>query len=372
MRGVREPGGSHVVTTMYINGKFIAQRMTGVQRAASCLLASLDRLLPQGADWVLLCPPGHTTPALRNIEVRTIGWLGSSLHAWEQVSLPLAARHGRLLSLAGSAPLLARHAIALIHDAAVFDRPEAYSPAFGRWYRFLFRRLARSGALLLTVSAFSRDRLAQVLRLDARRIGVVPEGSDHFVDVATDERILGRHGLQSTPYLLAVASENPTKNLPMLIGAFARRASVEPLRLVIVGGRNERVFAAAEGSHGAPGVIRTGPVSDGELKALYEHATALLFPSTYEGFGLPPLEAMACGCPVAAAEVAAIPEVCGPAVLYFDPASEQAIAAAIDRVVGEPALREHLRELGHARAATFGWLDAARALLAALTEKGRA
>jgi glycosyltransferase involved in cell wall biosynthesis len=359
------------VTTTYINGKFIAQRMTGVQRFASCLVGSLDQVLPQGADWVLLCPPDHQVPALRNIQVRQVGRSGQSLHAWEQICLPLAARRGRLISLAGSAPLLARRAIAFIHDAAVFDRPDAFAPAFRRWYRFLFRQLARRGVRLLTVSEYSRDRLAHALALDAQRIGVVPEGSDHLVATPTDERILARHKLGATPFLLAVASDNVTKNLPALVAAFGRRRSGTPLRLVIAGGRNERVFAASGASADPPGVVRTGPVSDAELKALYEHATALFFPSTYEGFGLPPLEAMACGCPVAAAAAAAIPEVCGAAALYFDPASQADIGACIDRLVDDAGLRERLRQLGRARASAFQWPASARTLLLVTLSQGR-
>jgi glycosyltransferase involved in cell wall biosynthesis len=371
-RTCRGTGDRHAVTTMYVNGKFVAQRTTGVQRVASCLVAALDALLPRDADWVLLCPPGHATPTLRNIRVREVGWRGQSLHLWEQVCLPLAARRGRLLSLAGSAPLLARRAVALIHDAAVFDRPEAYAPLFRRWYRFLFRRLARRGTRLLTVSAFSRARLAHALAMDEGRIDVIPEGCDHLAGVGVDDRVLGRHGLRPGGYLLAVASDNPTKNLRGVVAAFGRRPSAVSATLVIAGGRNERVFAAGAAEGDPPGVVRTGPVSDGELKALYEQATALVFPSTYEGFGLPPLEAMACGCPVGASNVASIPETCGDAALYFDPGSEAAMAAAMDRLLEDPALRDDLRRRGRARAAEFPWAASARALAATLAEEGRA
>jgi glycosyltransferase involved in cell wall biosynthesis len=357
---------------MYLNGKFVAQRTTGVQRAAACLVAAIDGLLPEGADWVLLCPPGHAAPALNTIRVHAVGWPGQSLHLWEQFSLPLAARHGRLVSLAGSAPLLARRASAMIHDAAVFDRPEAYAPLFRTWYRFLFRRLARRGTQLLTVSAFSRRRLARALGVEEDRIAVVPEGSDHLAGVAPDERVLARLGLRSGDFLLAVASDNATKNLPALVAAFGRGGAALPSRLVVAGGRNERVFADAQGQADPPGVVRAGPVSDGELKALYGHATALMFPSTYEGFGLPPLEAMTCDCPVAAADAAAIPEVCGDAALYFDPASVEAMTASMERLGNDASLRESLRSRGRERAASFRWSDAARTLLATLAERAHA
>ena len=190
---------------------------------------------------------------------------------------------------------------------------------------------------------------------------VVPEATESI-----DESVLARHGLTRCRFLLAVASANPTKNLAALVAAFARLPADPALRLVIVGGHNPRVFAAATAAD-PPGVVRTGPVAGAALKALYGHATALVFPSLYEGFGLPPLEAMACGCPVAAARAAAIPEVCGDAALYFDPHSVDAITAALQRLVAEAPLREQLRTAGLARAGLYRWSAAAVALRAELS-----
>ena len=140
----------------------------------------------------------------------------------------------------------------------------------------------------------------------------------------------------------------------------------EDVRLVLVGGRNTAVFAAETGLASDPRIVQAGPVTDAELKALYQHAVGLVFPSLYEGFGLPPLEAMACGCPVAVADSAAMPEVCGPAALYFDPSSTDAIAGAIQRLLDDAALRDRLRQAGTARAAGFQWADSAQALLSQL------
>ena len=200
----------------------------------------------------------------------------------------------------------------------------------------------------------------------------MPGGGDHLADVAPDERVLERLGLRSGDFLLAVASDNPTKNLPALVTAFGRRRVAQPASLVIVGGRNEQVFAADGVERDPPGVLRAGPVSDPELKALYGHATALVFPSTYEGFGLPPLEAMACGCPVGAADAAVIPETCGDAALSFDPASVEALTTSMERLGTDAPLRESLRARGRARAAAFKWKDAARTLLATLAEGAHA
>ena len=358
------------MTTVYINGKFAAQRTTGVQRVAAHLTLALDAELAalparSASPWVLLCPPGAPVLPLQRITVRHVGPAGLPLHVWEQFFLPLAASRGLLVNLAGAAPFFARFQVCLLHDAAVFDHPEAYARAFVAWYRLLFRRLARSAAKLLTVSAFSRARLALHLGLDPARLGVVPNGCDHLQAVVTDASVIARLGLAGTRFLLAVASANPTKNLAALVAAYARLPADPLRRLVIVGGGNPRVFAGSA-TNDPPGVLRTGPLGDAELKALYGHATALVFPSLYEGFGLPPLEAMACGCPVGAAQAAAIPEVCGDAALYFDPQSVDAIAAALQRLLTDEALRERLRAAGLAHAAAHPWSAAASVLRAEL------
>ncbi|MBA2723174.1 MAG: glycosyltransferase family 4 protein, partial [Methylibium sp.] len=257
------------------------------------------------------------------------------------------------------------------HDAAVFDRPDAYTAAFSAWYRYAFRRLARSALLVLTVSAFSKERLAEALPAARGRLAVVANGAEHLVRLAADLSVLGRLGLERQGYLLAVGSANPTKNFAALAQAFSALAARGALRLVFVGAARRTVFAAA-GPRGAadPRIVYAGAVTDAELKALYANALALVFPSTYEGFGLPPLEAMSCGCPVAASNAAAVPEVCGDAALYFDPRSPAAIGAAVQRMVDEPALRDLLRERGRLRVAAFTWDKAAGALLAALSERG--
>jgi glycosyltransferase involved in cell wall biosynthesis len=351
------------VTPLFINGKFTAQRTTGVQRVAAQLVQALDAQVAPGR-WVLLCPPQGQPPALRHIAVRRVGPAGLPLHLWEQAVLPWAARAGWLLSLAGAAPTLARRQVAMLHDAAVFDHPEAYRPAFVAWYRWLFKRLARGTAGLLTVSAFSRDRLAAALGVSPHRFGVLHHGADHLAGVAPDESVLDHHALRGRPFLLAVGSANPTKNQALLLAAFARLPA-GPGRLVIVGGAHAQVFEAGAGAD-PPGVVRTGPLDDAPLVALYQHARALVFPSVYEGFGLPPLEAMACGCPVAAARAASIPEVCGDAALYFDPLDEFGLSAVLQRLLSDEALRQRLVEAGTAHVAGFVWADTARRLRAAL------
>lgn len=351
--------------TVYLNGKFLAQRTTGVQRVACEWIRALDAQAAC-ADWVLLCPAGSPGMGLRRIAQRAVGPRGLALHAWEQICLPWASRNGLLLSLSGSAPRLAARQIVTIHDAAVFDRPDAYRRLFVWWYRYLFRRLATRAERLLTVSEFSRDRLSLALKVPAARFAVVPGGADHMDEVVPAQAWLDSLALQQDGFLLAVGSLNPTKNLAALASAVSAAGSELDIPLVMVGTRRDGVFAAGQGPERSSRWRPLGWVDDAQLKALYGRAAGLIFPSTYEGFGLPPLEAMRSGCPVAAARIPALAASCGQAALFFDPDSPGQIAQALVQLATDRELREQLRGAGRAQAAKYRWADSARALLQAL------
>jgi glycosyltransferase involved in cell wall biosynthesis len=357
------------VELLFINGKFCAQRVTGVQRYAWSLLCALDAHLTRGsaASWTLLLPAGVVAPDLRAITVRHVPCrVPGGLHAWEQFALPQAARLGRLINLAGSAPAWPHGAqMCVLHDAALFDQPRAYTALFGAWYRWLFRRLSRRSTTLVTVSAFSRQRLAAALGVPEERFAIVPGAGEHLGRIAADPSALRAHALDRRPFMLAVGSRNPNKNLARLLEAW-RLIGHTDVSLVLVGGANARVFERPGAAAETPGVIDLGAVDDPTIKALYQRALALVLPSVYEGFGLPLLEAMHCGCPVVASTAPALRETGGDAALYFDPSSVHAIAQALRRLIEEPALRDDLRRRGRERAAQFGWETSARALLAAM------
>lgn len=355
---------------IHLNGKFLAQRTTGVQRFAYGVVSALDRSLqttPCGQDVELLMPPAATPIAgLQVIRQRIVGRPGRRLTAWEQLDLPVHARAGTLLCLSGSAPLLAGNCIPTIHDAAVYRYPQAYSRAFVTWYRLLFAKRAKHSPLVLTVSESSARDLAPHLPPTAFR--VVPNSAEHITGHLADPSVLDRLQLSAQGFLLAVGSLNPTKNFAALIEAYAISPLADRLPLVIVGAVNSQVFSAGAPLAHHPNVRWAGPVPDAQLRALYEAALVFVFPSIYEGFGIPPLEAMRCGCPVVASNASSIPEVCGDAVAYFDPTDRSAMMAAIDTLLRDDTRRGELIKRGLARARTYSWDRAAERLRAALAE----
>ncbi|GAB0117735.1 glycosyltransferase family 4 protein [Acidisoma sp. 7E03] len=351
------------VGTVYVNGRYLAQPVTGVQRFAAEIVRAVESLVVAG-EWpetAILTPPhlvdGAATSARPGLPARAVGQRQG--HAWEQLDLPRAARGGTLVNLGNTAPLLGGAGqVVVIHDAGVFDTPYSYSWKFRLWYKSLQHGLARLGAKIVTVSEFSRGRIAQCLGIDPGRISVIYEGADHILRVSADEAVLTRHGLERGRYALVVGSRAAHKNLAALdrvVEALASRGMV----VAMTGGANRAVF---QETSGAPAVRSLGRASDAELRALYENAACLLFPSRYEGFGLPPVEAMMCGCPVIASPGGAVAEICGDDALYAALDEPAALLAAIERLLDEPGLAQDLRKRGLRRASALSWTASARLL----------
>jgi glycosyltransferase involved in cell wall biosynthesis len=224
-----------------------------------------------------------------------------------------------------------------LHDVQHLDLPQLFSRGERAFRSLAYHRSARSAKLVIVPSAFVRDRATAALGLDAARVRVIHHGIDHELFSPGDG--------ERAPFLLYPARAWPHKNHARLFEAFSRLRRDRPeLRLVLTGG----------GDRGAlpDGVESRGNVSLEELVGLYRTASALVFPSLYEGFGLPPLEAMACGCPVACSDAASLPEVCDDAARMFDPHEPEAIAAAVSDVLADPG---PWSERGLVRAAGFTW-----------------
>lgn len=234
--------------------------------------------------------------------------------------------------------------VVTLHDLQHRDHPDFFGPARRSFRRIAYDRATQAAEAVVVTSEFVRGRALEQLRLDPSRIHVVPHAINHTVFRRGDEA--------REPILLYPARAWPHKNHTRLFEAFSILRKHDPtLRLVLTGGGLERLGQLPDG------VERWGEIPLAELASLYRRAACLVFPSLYEGFGLPPLEAMACGCPVAASNVTAIPEVCGGAAVLFDPYDANSIA---DAVLEADARAGELREKGFARASEFTWEASAR------------
>lgn len=334
------------MTALALNGRFLSQELTGVQRFG----LEIGRALAARQPVAVLAPrDARGEPGLA---VRRVGRLRGQ--AWEQLDLPRHAAGAVLVNPGNTAPLALRRQVVVIHDAAVFAVPGSYGWRFRAWYRLLQGALVRRGVRVATVSAHARGEIARHLGLDPAEVAVVGEGAEHILRAPADAGLPARLGL-ARPYVLAVGSLAPHKNL-LGLSATAAMLAARGMDLAVTGGLTPRVFAAA----GLPQPARMlGRVDDAGLRALDQGAACFVFPSRHEGFGLPAVEAMACGCPVVAARAGALPEVCGEAALLADPARPADIAAAVERVLDDPALAGRMREAGRVRAAGFTWAAAA-------------
>jgi glycosyltransferase involved in cell wall biosynthesis len=299
-------------------------------------------------------------PALRPERYRTVRPPRALAHrvgqAWEQAALPLLAHNARLiLSPANLAPITSKRNIVHVHDAAPFREPAWFGRAYGAWHRYALRRITARARLVLVPSRFVGEELGNLLGVAPERVRVVAPGVDSRFrpDPGPPPPNLSR------PYVLAVSTAGARKNLGLL-DRMAPQLAREGLRLVVVG--SIRGYLRQEPTM----VARLGYVPEPDLPALYAGAAALAMPSLYEGFGLPCIEAMACGTPVVASDRAALPEACGGAALHADPEDPDAFAAALIRAISSE--RERLRAAGLERVKTLTWERSANLVDAAVGE----
>lgn len=350
--------------TIYINGRFLTQKITGVQRYAIELVKALDKVLDRHDEKIIILSPNNliTTLDLKNIQVHCMGKLSG--HFWEQLELPLFVKNSTLVNLCNAGPICKRNQVTVIHDMAVFANEQNFSFVFRNWYKFLLKMQSIFSRKIVTVSNFSRLEIAKYLKLKTNEIEVIYEGKEHFTTLKTDERYIELHNLNEKPFLLAVSSLNPNKNFQSIVNAMKYMDS-EKFNIVIAGGTDPKVFSS-KGTSLPENVIHLGYVTDMELKALYANAFCFIYPSLYEGFGLPPLEAMSVGCPIIISERASLPEVGGEAALYCDPTRPASIADQVLKIKNSEAIRNNLIEKGREQAEKFSWDKCAKELMAIL------
>lgn len=345
-----------------INGKFTSQPITGVQRVAYELTRAMQMRGNPGDEMEVFAPQNAIEPGGLLKRLRRFPGLRGTL--WEQITLPIAARKMTLLNFCNTNPIFKRGQIVMIHDMAVYDVPQGFSRKFLLWYRLGFSILPKMQPMILTVSTFSKTRICHHMKIDESRVAIVTPGGDHLDRVVSNPAITERLNLVRDAYCVIVGSLDPRKNLLRVLEAIDQLERLRDIKFVIVGGRNPRVFHSdrIEQAVNSKRVIWTGFISDGELKALYENAGCLVFPSLYEGFGLPPLEAMYCGCPVIASSHTSIPEVCGDAAMYCDATSASDIVEKVSHMMSDEGLRQRYRTKGLVHAREYRWERSAQRL----------
>jgi glycosyltransferase involved in cell wall biosynthesis len=290
----------------------------------------------------------------------------------EQTLLPvLAARAGVQLmhSMASTAPLWGRfRRVVTVHDLIYARFPEAHPGLREKGMKVLVPLAARRSDRVIADSLSTREDLIGLLGIASERIDVVPLGLGAVRREAplAEREVRARFDLGERRVVLSLSAKRPHKNLAALIGALAQLPAERRPLLVLPGyptWHEAELRERAERAGVAADVRLCAWVSNAELEGLWAIAEAFVFPSLYEGFGLPVLEAMARGVPVACSNASSLPEVAGDAALLFDPHEEAAIATAIERLLADPELRGRLRALGRERAKLFTWERAARLTL---------
>ncbi|MBL0930341.1 MAG: glycosyltransferase family 4 protein [Alphaproteobacteria bacterium] len=358
------------MATLHINGRFVTQRQTGVQRFALETVRAIDKLLGDSefaAQWdraVFWVPPGAQAPDFARIETRMASRFFKAGYGWEQIDLPLACRGGVLLSLCNLGPVAKRDQVVVVHDATPWVSPPSVRFAFRAAYKTLVPALGRIAKRIVAISDFSRREISHWYGIPRDRISLCSEGADHILVQAADTAPLARNGLIDTPYFLAVGVGSPNKNIDLVLAAFERADLPAGTKLVLTGKRDARVHPAGD-IRESDRVAHLGFVSDGELRALYEGALALVYPSRYEGFGLPPVEAMACGCPVVISDQEALLETSGSgdAALICGMDDADGLAAILAKLARDAGLRQDLSSRGREHVKRFQWARTAQALL---------
>lgn len=344
---------------LYINGRFLTQPMTGVERYAYNICKAMCAL---HQSFTIVCPktPIHQDYDVSDLNIIHYG-IGNS-HFWEQCVLPfffIGKKNYLVVSFTGLGSILIRRKIMTIHDLAFLKNPAWYSRAYYWYYRLMTPLAVKTSQHILTVSEFSKSEILGFYPfLKAEEISVVYNAIDSRLFKPQTSDI--RHQT-SEPFVLCVSSIDPRKNFARLIEACQ---GLTGAKLYIVGKYNRVFSQQMKLDTDSDKIHFLGRISDEELVRLYNQAVCFVFPSLYEGFGLPPLEAMACGCPVLVSDIPVEREVCGDAALYFNPLEPSEILRIITQYLSNTdVIKKTMRQKGYDNIKRFSWENSANVLM---------
>lgn len=355
---------------LFINGRFLTQEKTGVQKFA---FEVARELMGPPFHATVLVPKNSQQPEMeRELKTEQVGSLTG--HLWEQMELGYAVkkRGGYLLNLANTGPLNFSPQALVLHDAAFRVNPDWFSKKFSVGYNMLIPRLVAGADLLFTVSQAAASDLERFFDISQPNIQILHNGvCRSFLEVAKNSpspEVAVTDSTQSaSKTFLSVSSLNPRKNFTRLVRAF--REVADPDARLVLTGAGHRAFADThlqEEMASDARIVFKGYVSDEELIQLYQQSLAFIYPSLYEGFGLPILEAMHFGCPVAASDIPVFTELFSDAYDAFNPLDERAIAASMNRLLSDADHRAQLSRAGRERSEKYRYARTAKHLGEAL------
>lgn len=369
------PAARPVPLPLIINGRYLTRRTTGVERVARGIVDALDARID--GDGLLHfdghalrvrihAPAGPVIAPPSRIPVIQYGGLSGAL--WEQCELPWLGRDGIVLNLCNTAPLLARRQATYVHDAGVHAISRSYRWTFRSWYKFLHRAYRLRGDSLLTNSVFSAMELHRHAGFDRSDLHVAAPGCDHVFGMVRSEPPASiPPSIRERGYFIVVGSRAWHKNIGVAVEAHRRFIALHPdgPALIVIGGERRDIFGdhQVDGGRDDAHILRLGYLDDADMVACIRGARGLIFPSRYEGFGLPLAEAMALGCPVISSDLPTAREIGVDACWIFPIGDVDALCARLAEVTHKAAAVRERVGIGLERARNLTWSRCADAVL---------
>ncbi|WP_281615410.1 glycosyltransferase family 1 protein [Flammeovirga sp. SubArs3] len=325
-----------------VNTRNLLSHKTGVQRYTEEIIKNFPK-----DQYDIIFPSRNNAHGIRG-------------HIWEQLYLPFLLKNDILWSPSNSGPIQTKGPhIVTIHDVVPMDHPEWLNYKFARWYQFMLPKLAKSVDHIITISNFSKERIIQTLKVPDKKISVIPNGVDH--SLFNTNSIHQENVIPFKRYIITLGSLEPRKNLLRLFKAWKdiKNSIDDDIHLVVVGKKGlSRVFSSENYDFEnlqQERIYFTGHLTDSDLVSALRNAIAFTYLSEYEGFGLPPLEAMACGVPVITSNTTAFPEVVKDSAITISPYDINDISKSIKTIIENDKLRKKLSIKGISQAGHFNW-----------------
>lgn len=342
-----------------VNGRFLTQKATGVHRYAFEICNKLHEF---GVDFYVAVPK-NINPDYK-FDFKTVECGSLNTHLWEQISLPrYLKKQGSplLISFSGGGVLNYSNQIVTIHDVSHVRHPEWFSKNYCRYYGYMMPRIAQKAHAVLTVSEFSKREIIDTLNISAEKIYVIHSNVPFHNKPSADE-ILNYKSENEEKYILTVSSMDPRKNFVRLVEAF-NNIEDKSIKLYIIGMQFKAFNTPDLQKLIGENVILPGYIDDEALQKMYQNALFSIYPTLYEGFGLPPLESMTYGCPVIIADIPALKEVSGDAGLYTDPMNIEDMTTKMNLLAKDSELRQQLRVKGLEQIKKYSWDKSAKQVL---------